>query len=297
MWTQEVHVRNRCAWLNHTREPHRFLDLVRRHSNIKLWFSGHFHLSHDYEGSVSHVASCLFVQTGVMGGCHRDERRHSRILTGDSSGYKLMTLDHGTGELRTDVVHQYSNEGRGLSAQRVWCSTLSFLTSCPAGGPFAPPLPADIAKRDPSQFPPGATVWNREDVQWMRYGSTLLALHANQLVQYDAVTRAPVGLVTDGVNRREVKLVLGAPPPGAPPVEGDSAVEVVVAVELLPTEETLLWAASQVKLKGGVEKEVHPRNAQGGFWKVFQKNQWQRYRDRQMVKVQSALPAGAPATL
>lgn len=31
-------------------------------SQIKLWFSGHFHLSHDYRDSVSALGSCAFVQ-------------------------------------------------------------------------------------------------------------------------------------------------------------------------------------------------------------------------------------------
>ena len=37
---QTVHVKNRCAWLNHSSNPKVFMDLVRQHPNIKLWFSG-----------------------------------------------------------------------------------------------------------------------------------------------------------------------------------------------------------------------------------------------------------------
>ena len=37
---QEVHVKNRCAWLNHSSEPAAFLHLVQCHPNIRLWFSG-----------------------------------------------------------------------------------------------------------------------------------------------------------------------------------------------------------------------------------------------------------------
>jgi hypothetical protein len=42
---QNVHVKNRCAWLNHSDRPQRYIRLVEQHPNIKLWFSGHFHLS------------------------------------------------------------------------------------------------------------------------------------------------------------------------------------------------------------------------------------------------------------
>lgn len=42
---EDVHVKNRCAFLNHSDRPQRFIKLVEQHPNIKLWFSGHFHLS------------------------------------------------------------------------------------------------------------------------------------------------------------------------------------------------------------------------------------------------------------
>lgn len=72
---QNVHVKNRCAWLNHSDRPQRFIRLVEAHPNIKLWFSGHFHLSQSYADSISVVGSCAFVQTGVIGDCNRDGKR------------------------------------------------------------------------------------------------------------------------------------------------------------------------------------------------------------------------------
>jgi hypothetical protein len=53
-----------------------------RYPNVRLWFSGHFHLSHNYADSISVVGRCAFVQTGVIGLCNRDGFRHSRLLTG-----------------------------------------------------------------------------------------------------------------------------------------------------------------------------------------------------------------------
>lgn len=52
----------RCAWLNHSGEADVFLDVVRRHPRIKAWFSGHFHLSHNYADSISVASGCAFVQ-------------------------------------------------------------------------------------------------------------------------------------------------------------------------------------------------------------------------------------------
>ena len=37
---QGVHVRNRCAWLNHSSGSDEFIKLVHEHPNIRLWFSG-----------------------------------------------------------------------------------------------------------------------------------------------------------------------------------------------------------------------------------------------------------------
>ena len=42
---------NGCCWLNHN-DPvasKRFINTVRANPQVKAWFSGHFHLSHDYE--------------------------------------------------------------------------------------------------------------------------------------------------------------------------------------------------------------------------------------------------------
>lgn len=71
-------------------------------SCIKGWFSGHFHLSHDYQDSITfptipreegpypNRGSCVFVQAGVMrGGCSRDGRRQSRILRGNKDGFEV----------------------------------------------------------------------------------------------------------------------------------------------------------------------------------------------------------------
>ena len=54
---QENHVVNGCCWLNHNggpgAAPQNFIDIVRRSPQIKGWFNGHFHLSHDYEDSIT----------------------------------------------------------------------------------------------------------------------------------------------------------------------------------------------------------------------------------------------------
>lgn len=49
---QSVHVKNRCAWLNHSSNPQIFSELVQRFPCVKLQFSGHFHLSQNYPDAI-----------------------------------------------------------------------------------------------------------------------------------------------------------------------------------------------------------------------------------------------------
>ncbi|KAK2076394.1 hypothetical protein QBZ16_000919 [Prototheca wickerhamii] len=81
-----VHVKSRCAYLNHSTDPGLFLRLVKEHPNICLWFSGHFHLSHDYPGQYSH------------------DWRHN-ICT--DTGFNLFTLDHNLGRRRLDLARDW----------------------------------------------------------------------------------------------------------------------------------------------------------------------------------------------
>ena len=109
---QNVHVINGCAWMNHC-SPNRsaFIQTVRQNPQIKLWFSGHFHLSHDYEDALSKVNQCTFVQAGVMGPLSsRDQRRQTRIVQGNEDLINIYTVNHhkrrgetGTADLRLDA--------------------------------------------------------------------------------------------------------------------------------------------------------------------------------------------------
>ena len=333
-----MHVRNRCAWLNHSSDnASLFLSLVRSHANIRLWFSGHFHLSHDYEGSISLLNNCLFVQTGVMGACNRDGRRHSRLLVASPRGYHLLTFDHTAGEARVDVAHSYAEEARGVGPQRLWCSTLSNVTACPGGGPFSPAMPADIIARDASQFPPsalspdgprvaapaaaverplvgrggygmrsfshvagGVALGLAEGalnvggargggepgvpaVRWHTAGRTVLAEHANQLVEYDYDTHAPVGIVCDAVDGRAVRLVLGGAGRGGE--EGGEEEQSVVAVELCP--------------RGAFDAEGEvvriERSPMGWLSQVYQVNKWKRKMEEKARAAAEAAAAAATA--
>ncbi|GFH23148.1 metallophos domain-containing protein [Haematococcus lacustris] len=159
---EEVHVKNRCAWLNHSDRPARFLALAARYPNIRLWFSGHFHLSHNYKDSISVVGSTAFVQTGVIGTCNRDGHRHSRLLTGNASGWRLSTLDHDSGKLRADLAGSWDT----AAAMQLLTPQQELITSDAGSGWLCSRLDCDVQDRQ-----------------------------GQLLVEYDIASAAPIGLV------------------------------------------------------------------------------------------------------
>ena len=227
-----VHVKNRCAWLNHGRaNAGAFGALQATNPQLKLWFSGHFHLSHDYSDSVSERGECLYVQTGVIGDdVTKDGRSHSRLLRADAFGYRLFTVDHAAGgAVRLDVERRFSEPRAEIVPSRAMAKPPP---AAPAPGALPPP---------PTVFPVGR--------------GCELRLTDGMLVQYDVLTGSAVGVVATKLNGRTVEMV------GA---NGDPAAgSAVVAVELRD-EKT-----------GDVERLE--RAPTGAFFRVFQKNKYQRY--------------------
>jgi hypothetical protein len=237
---QAVHVKNRCAWLNHGSAPEKFTQIAATNPQIKLWFSGHFHLSHDYRDSVSVRGECAFVQVGVIGATSsRDGRRHSRLLRANAAGYSLYTVDHvAGGTLRLDMTRTYADA--------------------------APPVPLQPPEADAMTCDPAAG-WlcavDEAALEGMPTGTGELAVQQNALVEYEARTRAPLGVVVRAVDGRAVRLV-GAD--GAP-AEGSSA----VAVELTGAD-------------GGVERVA--RGVNGFFYQTFQENKYKKWLKAQVEK-------------
>ncbi|HEV3021345.1 MAG TPA: metallophosphoesterase, partial [Pirellulales bacterium] len=86
---QSIHLMCPNAWLNHTDEPERFIEIVKQNPQIKLWFSAHNHLGQWYPDSLARVNRCTFVHTGVVGDVTRDGCRHSRLVEFDAAGFVL----------------------------------------------------------------------------------------------------------------------------------------------------------------------------------------------------------------
>lgn len=255
---EEIHVKNRCAWLNHSDDPSWFIRLVNKYPQIKLWFSGHFHLSHNYPDSISLVGGTAFVQTGVIGACSRDGCRQSRLLRGNHEGFELFTLDHESATLRLDLKGDWS----------------------PAHVPVVH-TPEDELLCDPSK---GwlCSQWDCSlgqdgyGVKWYVAGpNTLLALQDGLLVEYDLAMQAPIGVVAKGMSDdSELELLRSD---GSPAVASDgSDVEVLRLVD--PRAGTT---------------EDFTRNEAGGFYQIFQPNKWRLKRERELEaqQQQQLMPA------
>uniref|UniRef100_A0A7S0D258 Calcineurin-like phosphoesterase domain-containing protein n=2 Tax=Amorphochlora amoebiformis TaxID=1561963 RepID=A0A7S0D258_9EUKA len=216
-----VHVRNTCAWLNHAQIPssrRAFHRLARQHGGVVAWFSGHFHLSHDYDDSISmqrglHPGSTTaFVQVGVIGDkSTRDGRRQSRVLSCDSDMLRIFTLNHH---------HQTESERRKPRLDLEIPLSMAKRARLAAMGSLPSPLPvpeteriseednvwfwAKTPQQDDGCYLPEAVGGSMVDqgvegaiCWWHMANGAVLGVHDGLLVEYDSETHAPVGLLVD----------------------------------------------------------------------------------------------------
>lgn len=225
---QTNHVVNGCCWLNHT-DPiasKKFIQVCRENSCIKAWFSGHFHLSHDYEDSITfpggnNRGSCVFAQTGVMTArSTRDGRKHSRFLRGNSEGFEICTLDHSKGGIvRLDATIKFADfcevpEGADMDMMEegARCETIVFAhkhADYDHDQWFQAYVPQEndgnyVVNVDGTlnHMDSGVDYGVHEEVSWwhMKDPSTgkdgaVLGCHNGMIIEYDAQTLAPLGMV------------------------------------------------------------------------------------------------------
>lgn len=172
---QDLHLKGPNAFLNNYTQPEWFMQLLQQHPQVKLWFSAHIHLGHDYNDTISHVGHCTFVHCGVIGDHSRDGRRHTRFLTYNADGFQLHTLNHQDGRLRPDAQLQYQQN------QLIRSQQFSNETSERYFAP--PPLTA---------------------VHGITLGNSILLQHRGMLVEYDRTLGAPIGIVNDNLNGADI---------------------------------------------------------------------------------------------
>jgi len=224
---QECHVVNGCCWLNHTDavSSKKFIKVVRENAAIKGWFSGHFHLGHDYEDSITFPGGnnrghCVFAQTAVMTKrSSRDGRRQSRLVRGNSQGFEICTVDHAAGgQVRLDATVTFSDfcelpEDLSVDYDTSECATIAFAhkhedydhdlwfsayvpqenDGCQIANPDGTlnPGTSGVDYADPNQV-----CW------WHMKDGAVLGCHNGMIIEYDASSLAPLGMV---VSRDELK--------------------------------------------------------------------------------------------
>jgi hypothetical protein len=174
---QDLHLKGPNAYLNHYTYPERFIQLVQANPQIKLWFSGHNHLGHEYDDTISQVGHCTFVHGGVIGNHTRDGRHHTRFLTFDKDGFDLHTVDHDDGRIHLDARADYASN----HLRRYRHFPQADLER------FFPPPP----------FPNGDGI---------AIGQSVLLRHRDMLVEYDRTLAAPVGIVADNLNGAQIDI-------------------------------------------------------------------------------------------
>lgn len=255
---QAVHVKNRCAWLNHSSNAEYFISLVRRHPNIKLWFSGHFHLSQSYPDSISIVGGSAFVLTGVIGDrFSRDGHRHSRVLHGTDEGFELYTMDHDTGTTRLDLKGSWDSK-----QVPEYLTPDEELLCDPTAGFLCSKVDCSI----PDVNDGGASSSLQQS--WFNSGPTsMLSLQDGILVEYDAVCMAPIGAVFLQVpDHCHIRLV---------DKHGNIVDTVTTDGSAATTVEMVDTQAQEV-----VEKVY--RNDEGKFYQIFQPNKWVIRKQKEM---------------
>ncbi len=223
---------------------------------FQCWASGHFHLSHDYEDSITRVGSCIFMQVGVIGPkSTRDARRQTRLIQGCSERIRIFSINHhkrdhnNKADLRQDAeVDLLTGEVKVFPTNELVDSDW-FQAYIPReeDGCYIESPDGSIA--DASSMGSKVCWWHMAD-------GKVLGLHAGQLVEYDSETLSPLGVVVNADHLGEREVVV---------VQDGTA---VVLVE----DET-----KQMEV-------IHP-NEDGSYWRKFQRNKRLRLEEKAREEV------------
>lgn len=293
---QSVHVTNGCAWLNHCSPPdvrNSFVRIVRDNPQIKCWLSGHFHLSHDYQDALVQSvpgSPCAFLQVGVMGpGSSRDQKRQTRMIRGCGGEFlQLFSINHHD---RIHAEEDGDKESNTTKARVRLDATIDLRTGrliyaddekdTEKGTPSS--SDATNVVRNPNWFqayvpqpedgcyledPDGLVCPDSQKVCWWHMSDgKVLGLHHEQLVEYDAETLSPLGVVV-----KKDKLLGASSEDG-----GGSRMKEILVVQ---NKSTLVLVDDQTQ-----EMEVIHPNADGSYWRKFQRNKKIRLEEKAREEV------------
>jgi hypothetical protein len=274
---------NGCCWLNHNDGPQsrKFIEIVRANPCIKGWFSGHFHLSHDYEDSMSfpmgnNRGACVFGQTAVMTArSTRDGRRQSRLIQGNKDGFEICTVNHAKGgEVRVDatvtfdgddsvaiVAHEHEDLQHGE-----WFRAY---TPQEEDGCYIENRGGTLNEDDD---------WDANTVCWWHMSDgKVLGVHDGMVIEYDPTTLAPLGMVIskDELMGRKVAVIDA----GIEGCEVDVRGDAECAGEATVKEQALILYDDKTN-----DVTVVQPNEDGSYWRKIVRNKMIRMKEQRRVK-------------
>ncbi len=95
------------TYLDQTADALRWRTLQREFPQIKVWFSAHYHMGHDYDSAITERDGVIHVSCGVLAPCSRDKMHHTRFAElADDGRLIISTFDHDAPEkgLTEDAV-------------------------------------------------------------------------------------------------------------------------------------------------------------------------------------------------
>ncbi|KAJ1459737.1 Metallo-dependent phosphatase-like protein [Pelagophyceae sp. CCMP2097] len=303
---QANHVVNGCCWLNHSggATTRRFIELVRQHRCIKAWFSGHFHLGQDYQDSITfptqdpevgpypNRGSCVFVQTSVMrGGASRDGRQQSRLIRGNKDGFEICTVDHAhEGRVRLDATITYTDSNHEVGVYNHGHDEIEKMGDdfikvyAPSEGDECFVSYGEDGSLDASR----SSCVDGETIAWWKLNcGRVLGVYDGRLLEYDASTLAPLGLVVgqDELAGRRVMVV----PSGdeSCSLDTDGGREAAdCAVDGQGAEQAVLL----IDDADGFVTVVQP-NEDGSFWRKIVRNKIVRMKEKRRVEAAARIAA------
>jgi len=280
---QECHVVNGCCWLNHNDGPQsrKFIEIVRANPCIKGWFSGHFHLSHDYEDSMSfpmgsNRGACVFGQTAVMTArSTRDGRRQSRLLKGNKDGFEICTVNHAKGgEVRVDATVTFN----GDDSVAIVAHEHEDLQHGEWFRAYTPQEEDGCYIENNGGVLNGEEDWNENTVCWWHMADgTVLGVHDGMVIEYDPTTLAPLGMVVskDELCGRKVAVIDSGLDSAACNVFEDGA----ECAEQGSKEQALILIDEENN-----DVTVVQPNEDGSYWRKIVRNKMVRMQESRRVK-------------
>jgi len=197
----------------------------------------------------------------------RDGRRHSRLVRGNKDGFEICTVNHAKGgEVRLDCTVTYGDNAEAIVMAHphedydhdLWFSAY---TPGDADGCYIDGV--DGTLNEDGEWTEKTICW------WHMADGAVLGVHDGMIIEYDASTLAPLGMVVskDELANRKVAVIDAAINPQC---EG---------AECVPLEQALVMYSDN-----GDDVTVVQPNEDGSYWRKIVRNKMHRMKEQRREK-------------